>query len=72
MEDLLHSVAKMIAVNFAEWLSKNKWKKRLQTHPSKVGMYWSDDVCEYKSIDELYDMFEQDERKRLETEKNEN
>jgi hypothetical protein len=72
MEDLLHSVAKMIAVNFAEWLSKNKWQKRFKTHPNKVGMYWSHDVCEYKNIEDLYDMFEQDERKRLETEKNEN
>lgn len=61
---------KMVAVNFAEWLSENEWVKRKerQTHPNKVGQYYSHKHCEYKTIDELYELFKVDEKNRLETE----
>lgn len=65
MENLLHSVAKMIAVNFAEWLSQNKWKKSI--NPEKAGFYWLDSAdIQYKTIEDLYDVFLENERKRLE------
>jgi len=64
MEDISEEV-KEIAVNFAEWLSKNEWVKRDKTHPKYVGKYWSNISCNYKSIDELYDLFIEDEKKKV-------
>lgn len=61
--NLILEATKMLAINFAEWLSKNQWQKRFKTHPNKVGMYWSDYVCEYKTIEQLYDMFLEYEKK---------
>lgn len=46
-----------LPIQFAEWLSENEWVKRVSTHPSKVGQYYSHKHCEYKSIDALFDMF---------------
>lgn len=46
-----------IAIRFAEWLSKNEWVKKNYTHPNKVGKYFSNIHCEYKSIDELFKVF---------------
>jgi len=66
METILDAV-KMVAVNFAEWLSKNEWKKKAKTHPKHIGKYWSDIHCEYKTINDLYEMFLVDERRRLKT-----
>jgi len=66
MEMILEAV-KMVAVNFAEWLSKNEWVKRLKTHPKHVGKYWSNITCEYKTIEELYEMFRIEEQKRLDS-----
>ena len=45
------------AVEFAEWLSENQWHKRIKTHPNRVGQYYSDLHCEYKTIKELYNQF---------------
>ena len=42
---------------FAEWMADNEWVKRMKTHPSKVGMYYSHIHCEYKSIYELFEMY---------------
>lgn len=64
---LLIETAKAIAVNFAEWLSKNEWIKREKTHPSSVGKYWSHVHCEYKTIEELYELFLVEEQKRLDS-----
>ena len=66
METILDAV-KMVAVNFAEWLSKNEWKKKAKTRPKHIGKYWSDIHCEYKTINDLYEMFLVDERGRLKT-----
>ena len=68
--EILSEAVKMVAVNFAEWLSKNKWIKREFTHPNKVGMYWSDIHCEYKTIEDLYEMFRLEEQDRLINNKN--
>lgn len=65
MSESILKAVEMIAVNFAEWLSKNQWVKRLKTHPKHVGKYWSNIYCEYKTINELYEMFRIDEQKRL-------
>lgn len=46
-----------IAISFAEWLSKGEWVKRKATHPSKIGKYYSHISCEYKTIEELYEIF---------------
>ena len=62
---MILEVVKMVAVNFAEWLSKNEWVKRTKTHPNKIGMYWSHKHCEYKPIGELYEMFIKEESERL-------
>jgi hypothetical protein len=55
------------AIMFAEWLSKNEWIKRKegQTHPNKVGKYYSHIQCEYKPIEELYDLFEASAEKNI-------
>ena len=46
-------------IHFAEWLSENEWVKRKehQTHPNKVGQYYSHIHCEYKTIEELFDIY---------------
>ena len=66
MKMILEAV-KMVAVSFADWLSKNEWVKREKTHPKNVGKYWSNIHCEYKTINELYEMFRIDEQKRLDS-----
>ncbi len=48
---------KTVAISFANWLSKNEWSVRMVTHPKYVGSYWSFIHCEYKTIEQLYDMF---------------
>ena len=65
MEELLEAV-KMVAVKFAAWLSKNNWTKRNVGHPKHIGKYWSDIHCEYKTIEDLYEIFLLDESKHLE------
>lgn len=64
---MILEAVEMVAVNFAEWLSKNEWVKREKTHPKNVGKYWSHIHCEYKTINELYEMFRLDEQKRLDS-----
>lgn len=46
-----------LSIQFAEWLSENEWVKRTATHPNKVGQYYSHKHCEYKTIEQLFDMF---------------
>lgn len=46
-----------LSIQFAEWLSENEWVKRIATHPNKVGQYYSHKHCEYKTIEQLFDMF---------------
>lgn len=46
-----------LSIQFAEWLSENEWVKRTKTHPNKVGQYYSHKHCEYKTIEQLFDMF---------------
>lgn len=48
-----------LSIQFAEWLSGNDWVKRYksQTHPNKVGKYYSHKHCEYKTVEELFDIF---------------
>ncbi len=53
----VYEAIRTVAIDFAEWLSKNQWVKREKTHPNKVGQYWSHVHCEYKTIDELFEMF---------------
>ena len=62
---MIKEVTKMVAINFAEWLQANEWVKRTLTHPSNIGKYWSHKHCEYKTIEELYELFLNDERNRL-------
>lgn len=45
------------AVKFAEWISDNAWFRRLTTHPKHIGKYWSDIHCEYKTIEQLYELY---------------
>jgi len=47
------------SMRFAEWLSENEWsyRKKGSTHPSKVGQYYSHIHSEYKSLEQLYDLF---------------
>ncbi len=52
-----NSMKERECIEFAEWLSKNEWIKREHTHPNKVGKYYSNLHCEYKSIEELYEIF---------------
>lgn len=52
------------AVEFAEWLSLNEWVKRIHTHPNKVGQYYSDKHCEYKPIEQLFDLFLQQQNQK--------
>lgn len=51
------------AILFAEWLSINEWVKRNNTHPKNVGKYWSDIHCEYRSIEILYVVFDNELKK---------
>jgi hypothetical protein len=44
-------------IEFSEWLNDNQWRKRVNTHPNKVGQYYSDLHCEYKKIEDLYNEF---------------
>ena len=46
-----------LSIQFAEWLSEHEWVKRNATHPNKVGQYYSHKHCEYKTIEQLFDMF---------------
>lgn len=48
------------AVEFAQFLFDNKYRKCMHTFPSKVGMYFSD-ITEngYITIEELYEQFKQ-------------
>ena len=46
-----------LSIQFAEWLSQNEWVKRTATHPNKVGQYYSHKHCEYKTIEQLFDIF---------------
>ena len=46
-----------LSIQFAEWLSENEWVKRTKTHPNKVGQYYSHKHCEYKTIEQLFDVF---------------
>ena len=46
-----------LSIQFAEWLSENEWVKRTATHPNKVGQYYSHKHYEYKTIEQLFDMF---------------
>lgn len=46
-----------LSIQFAEWLSENGWQKRTATHPNKLGQYYSHIYCEYKTIEQLFDMF---------------
>lgn len=46
-----------IAITFAEWLSEGEWVKRKATHPNKIGKYYSPIHCQYKTIEELYEMY---------------
>jgi hypothetical protein len=57
--NLFTSVAKIFAINFAEWLSTNLWIKNL------TGLYYSPIHFQYKNVDELYDMFLKEEKNKL-------
>ena len=46
-----------LSIQFAEWISENEWVKRIHTHPNKVGQYYSYKHCEYKTIEELFDIY---------------
>lgn len=52
-----------ITINFAEWLSENEWYKQDKKHV----LYYSNITCEYKTIDELYELFMIHEKGRLNT-----
>ena len=54
--NLFLDVAKMFALNFVEWLSKNAWVKHFN------GLYFSPFHFEYKKIEELYEMFLKEEK----------
>lgn len=56
--NLFLDVAKMFALNFVEWLSKNAWVKHFN------GLYFSPMYFEYKKIEELYEMFLKEEQKK--------
>ena len=45
-----------VAVGFAEWLNDNNLKKKIFTHPNKVGQYYSDQFG-YKPIQELFNLY---------------
>lgn len=55
--DTTESKSSNLSIQFAEWLSENEWIKRTATHPNKVGKYYSHKHCEYKTIEELFDIF---------------
>ena len=46
-----------LSIQFAEWLSEHGWAKRMHTHPNSVGKYYSHIHAEYKTIEELFDIF---------------
>jgi hypothetical protein len=64
MNNLFLDVAKMFAINFAEWLSKNLWVKNL------TGTYYSPIHFKQKKIEELYEMFLEEEENKLTKENN--
>lgn len=56
-------VAKMFALNFANWLEQNKWIKNTFTNDkyfSPISLY-----LENKTLDELYEMFLKEEQNKL-------
>ena len=53
----MEEYAKQDAIDFAEWLSGNEWVKRTKTHPNKVGQYYSHKYCEYKTIEQLSEIY---------------
>lgn len=55
--DIIRELKSVDAIKFAEWLSTNQWVKRTRTHPNKIGKYYSDIYCEYKTIEELFNLF---------------
>jgi uncharacterized membrane protein YobD (UPF0266 family) len=57
--NLFLDVAKMFALNFVEWLCKNSWIKQFN------GLYFSPLYFEYKKIEELYEMFLEEEKNKL-------
>jgi len=57
--NLFLDVAKMFALNFVEWLYKNAWIKQFN------GLYFSPLYFEYKKIEELYEMFLEEEKNKL-------
>ena len=60
---MIDELAKMVAVNFAEWLHKNGYRQsRIEC------VYWTtDENSTHHKTDELYDKFSLSERERLNT-----
>jgi hypothetical protein len=46
------------SIAFANYLHVNQWVKREHTHPNKVGQWWSNEICEYKTIEEIYQEYD--------------
>lgn len=71
-ENIITSTMKMVAVNFAEWVNKNRYSKYWGSdEPNRnkwyVG-YTTPDSRKYFTTEELYEMFLVDERERLKKE----
>jgi hypothetical protein len=60
---MIDELAKMVAVNFAEWLHKNGYRQ------SRIdGIYWTnEEISTHHKTDELYEKFILSERERLKT-----
>lgn len=61
--NLFLDVAKMFALNFVEWLSKNMWVKNNFTNDkyfSPTSLY-----LDNKTIEELYEIFIKEEQEKL-------
>jgi hypothetical protein len=59
MVEIINEKMESDAVEFAEWIAKHEFVKRTLTHPKNVGKWWSNVYCEYKTIEEVYNLFKQ-------------
>lgn len=81
MDNLVTELGKMVAVNFATWIEKNNWlpvsseslQKKAYVDSGKHSILTFGSDLHYteliknhgKSLEELYDLFIEDEKKRL-------
>jgi len=67
-DNTINDAVKMVAVNFAEWIHKNRYVKYWGNEGENCGKWYvsyTPPDRKYYTTDELYEMFIIDERERL-------